>query len=125
VLQGVDDGTLDDIVDFPGAAPAHQEAHQHGHDTINQAFAQFLEVVEEAHGGHFVLRGLAGEPAALAVICHCVSSSMLARAGGFGAELWWCGAGALQVTLMRRRGDFDYFFLRVMSPGNCTGYPEL
>src|SRR5580658_8930640 len=49
------DGTLHDSVDALGVSPAGEKADDDGDGGINDALAQFLEMVEEAHGGHLIL----------------------------------------------------------------------
>src|SRR5208282_4860531 len=58
--QGVHDGTLHDSVDMPGVSPAGEEADDDGNDGIDDALAQFLEMIEETHGRELILIAVAG-----------------------------------------------------------------
>src|SRR5271157_327335 len=49
-LERVHDRTLHDGVNTPGISPTGEEADDNSDDGIDEALAQFLEMVEEAHG---------------------------------------------------------------------------
>ena len=78
-LERVHDGTLHDCVNIPGISPAGEEADDDGDDGIDDALAQFLEMFEEAHGGHLLLPAdsFTGEEAA---------ASGIGRTSGFNSE---------------------------------------
>ena len=52
VSQGLHDGPLHYIVNALYPPPANAEADANGNNRVNQSFAQFLKMIEEAHGGH-------------------------------------------------------------------------
>jgi hypothetical protein len=57
-VERIHDGTLDDVVDIFGISPTGKETDGDGDDGIDDALAQFLEMIEEAHGGHLLLGGI-------------------------------------------------------------------
>src|SRR5208282_971703 len=57
-LQRFHDGTLNNGVDILGISPTCEEADNDGDDAIHDSLAQFLEMIEEAHGWHLLLGGL-------------------------------------------------------------------
>src|ERR1051326_7355748 len=50
--QSVHDWLLHDSIDPLAKRPAHAGAGDHRQNGIDQPLAQFLEVIEKAHGGH-------------------------------------------------------------------------
>ncbi len=52
--ERVHDRTLHDSVDTLGVSPAGEETDGDGDDGINDALAEFLEMIEEAHAGHLI-----------------------------------------------------------------------
>ena len=57
-MERIHDGALHDVVDIFGIFPTGEEPDRDGDDGINDALAQFLEMFEEAHGGHLLLGGI-------------------------------------------------------------------
>ena len=57
MLQRVHDGTLYHCVNAFPVSPAREEADSNGDDGINNSLAEFLKMIEEAHGGHLLLVG--------------------------------------------------------------------
>ena len=52
--ERVHDWALHDLVNIFGISPTGEEANGDGDDGVDDALAQFLEMVEEAHGWHFL-----------------------------------------------------------------------
>ena len=75
-VQGVHDGALHEAEDELVVVPAGEEAYGDGNDGIDEAAAQFLEVVEEAHGGKAVVGVVGGG-----------SSAAISGIGGL--RIWW------------------------------------
>src|ERR1035438_358046 len=50
--QGIHDRLLHDPVDAFPVSPTHAGADGHRYSRIDDAFAEFLQMIEEAHGGH-------------------------------------------------------------------------